>query len=318
MDEKNLVICDKELRYANGLGENVLTRGELALRVHTCSTLDSLKQLSEERELHILIIDEAFAYEERSEVGAEQTFVLTKDGCVDLGDEEQEVEKYQSADRILSVVFSAYYEKTSQSILKSVKKTKQSLLAVYSPIHRVGKTTFALALGRERAKKEKTLYLNLEEYPDVEGRFTRAEGSNLGDLLYYLRQEEGNVAMRLFSMIGKMGELDYVPPILTSRDLKEVSYEEWSTLLMRLLTGSAYETIILDLSESVQGLFSLLQLCDRIYMPILDDEISKKKLNQYEQNLHQLGLHGLEEATHRFVIPGDMEAYVKKLIQEEG
>ena len=42
MNEKNLVVCDKEFRYANGLGENISERSELALRVHTCTSLESL------------------------------------------------------------------------------------------------------------------------------------------------------------------------------------------------------------------------------------------------------------------------------------
>lgn len=318
MNEKNLVVCDKEVRYANGLGENILERRELALRVHTCTSLESLNRLRQERPLHILIIDEAFAYDERSKMEAEQTFVLTKDGCKDLGEEEREVYKYQSSDRILSIVFQSYYERTNQNILKHVKKEKQSIFAVYSPIHRIGKTTFAIALGRELAKKEKTLYLNLEEYADLDGRFMRAEGRNLGDLLYYMRQEAGNVALRLSTMVGKMGDLDYIPPILMSSDLKDVTYEDWKALLEAILSESVYENVVLDLSESVQGMLPILQLCDRIYMPVLDDGISRRKLNQYEQELCYMGLGELAGKTHRFVVPKDIEEYAKKLIQEEG
>lgn len=316
MNEKNLVVCDKEFRYANGLGENISERSELALRVHTCTSLESLQRFRQDRKVHILIIDEAFAYEERRKTEAEQTFVLTKDTCKDLGEEEKEVGKYQSADRILSVVFQAYYENTKQNILKTVKKSRQTMYAVYSPIHRIGRTAFAIALGKELAKKEKTLYLNLEEYADVDGRFMRAEGRNLGDLLYYMRQEENNMALRLSTVIGKIEDLDYVPPMLLSTDLKEVSYEEWASFLEAVLSESAYENVILDLSESVQGLFHILQLCHRIYMPVLEDAISKRKLNQYENGLRQMGMEALEEKTHRFAMPKDIESYAKKLIQE--
>lgn len=316
MNEKNLVVCDKEFRYANGLGENISERSELALRVHTCTSLESLQRFRQDRKVHILIIDEAFSYEERRKTEAEQTFVLTKDTCKDLGEEEKEVGKYQSADRILSVVFQAYYENTKQNILKTVKKSRQTMYAVYSPIHRIGRTAFAIALGKELAKKEKTLYLNLEEYADVDGRFMRAEGRNLGDLLYYMRQEENNMALRLSTVIGKIEDLDYVPPMLLSTDLKEVSYEEWASFLEAVLSESAYENVILDLSESVQGLFHILQLCHRIYMPVLEDAISKRKLNQYENGLRQMGMEALEEKTHRFAMPKDIESYAKKLIQE--
>ena len=42
-------------------------------------------------------------------------------------------------------------------------------IAVYSPVGRTGKTGFALALGKEIAKKRRTLYLNLEEYSGFAG-----------------------------------------------------------------------------------------------------------------------------------------------------
>lgn len=84
MSEKNLVVCDKELRYATGLGENISLRTEFAFRVHICTSVDSVKQFREKQKLHILIIDEGFAYVEREQMDAEQTFVLTKGRCQDL------------------------------------------------------------------------------------------------------------------------------------------------------------------------------------------------------------------------------------------
>ena len=38
------------------------------------------------------------------------------------------------------------------------------VIGVYSPIHRIGKTQYALQLAKEFAKKGNTLYLNLEAY----------------------------------------------------------------------------------------------------------------------------------------------------------
>ena len=51
-------------------------------------------------------------------------------------------------------------------------------------------------------------------------------------------------------------------------------------------------------------------------MPVLEDAISKRKLNQYENGLRQMGLEELEEKTYQFAVPKDLESYVKKLIQE--
>lgn len=317
MNEKNLVICDKESRYAEKLGENISARTELSLKIHTCTDLEHVMELLSDREIHILIIDEVFTQEKREKIQAEQVFVLTKEACKDLRSGEKEVYKFQSSDRILAEIFETYFETTNQNILKSVKKSTCKMIAVYSPIHRIGKTTFAVALGKELARKEKTLYLNLEEYAGVEGQFMKAEGRNLGDLLYYMRQENGNTALRLSTMLGKLEDLDYIPPILISTDLKEIKFEEWKQLLEAILENSVYENVVLDLGEGVQGLLQILQLCDRIYMPVLDDTVSKRKLNQFEEELRCLQMQDLMQKTHQFAAVKDMEAYARKITKEE-
>jgi hypothetical protein len=316
LNEKNLVVCDKEFRYADGLGENISVHGEFALRVFICTNMESVRKLKQKREIHIFIVDESFPHEERAEASAEETFVLTEDTCQDLGKDETEVYKFQSADRILAIVFETYCERGGGGILKTIKKQKQKLIGVYSPIHRVGKTSLALALGKELSKTEKTLYLNLEEYADVGARFVKAEGRTLGDLLYYIRQGKEHAALRVSTMLMQIGDLDYIPPFLFSADLKEVTLEEWKNLLQMILEKTAYETVVLDLGESVQGLLEILRFCDTVYMPVLEDAISKRKLNQYENGLRQMGMEALEEKTYRFAMPKDIESYVKKLIQE--
>ena len=52
-------------------------------------------------------------------------------------------------------------------------------------------------------------------------------------------------------------------------------------------------------------------------MPILEDEISKNKLKQYDENLKQLNLEKIERTTTRFVIPEPIEEYARARAKEE-
>ena len=317
MSEKNLVVCDRDKRYARGLGENICERRDLSLHVFVCSSVESALRFAESRTIDILLIDGEIPPDERCRLPAQQVFVLTGREEPALAEAETSVSKYQCVDAILGVVFQTYYEKTNHTILKQAKKPRQRILAVYSPIHRAGKTTFALALGRELAKRERVLYLNMECYPDIDSRFVRAEGKNLGDLLYYMRQEEPDMAMRIASMVFHREELEYVPPMLNMQDLQEVSFDEWSQLMQTILQKTGYETLILDLDDGIQGLFSILDACDEIYMPVLGDEISQKKLAQYESHIRQRHLAEVLQKTHCFVADEDMEACGAKWGKEE-
>lgn len=314
MNEKNLVICDREVRYANGLGENIAEREDLAVKVYVCSNFEHVLEFAKDKRIHIFIVDEQFAYAQRMQIGANQIFVLARGKVADLGEEEWAVGKYQCADEIIREVFEFYVDRTKENVMRMMNKDRAKLLTVYSPIHRVGKTSFAMALGKEYAKKKKTLYLNLEEYAGFE---ERQEELNLGDLLYYLKQGSGNLGIRLKSAIKTVDELDVVSPIPIVLDLKEVTWNEWQVLFEQILESSPYEIVILDVGESIQGLFSLLEMSDRVYMPVLDDDISVRKVQQYQKNIEQLKLEKLKRITYRFIMPENLEEFAKIRMKEE-
>jgi len=91
-------------------------------------------------------------------------------------------------------------------VAKTLRKTRGSLIGVYSPIHRIGKTKYALELGKELAEKGPVLYLNLEEYAGGEHYFSKEQEQNLGDLLYYSKQETGNLGLRISMMICRRSQ----------------------------------------------------------------------------------------------------------------
>lgn len=315
MSDKNVVICDREIRYANGLGENISEREDLAVKVYVCSSFEHVLELEQAKKIHIFIVDEEITYAQRTQIGANQVFVLARGKVADLGEEEWAIGKYQCADEIIRQVFEFYVDRTKENVMRCMNKERARLVAVYSPIHRVGKTTFALALGRECAKSKKVLYLNLEEYAGME--VSQDTNMNLGDLLYYLRQGNGNLGIRLQAAVKEDEGLDVVPPIPVVLDLKEVTWEEWEALITQLLENSLYEMVVLDVGESVQGLFPLLELCDRVYMPVLDDEISRRKVKQYQDNVEQLKLEKLKRITYQFVMPQNPEGFARILMKEE-
>ena len=315
MNERNLVICDKELDYAKGLGENVLHHKEYCVRVYVCSAMEHVLQLSKEKQIHLLVVDEKYAYEDRNRVGAKQVFVLSRGKVSDLGTEEHAVKKYQCADSIIHKIFEIYTESTREAIYQIAGNKETKIIAVYSPIHRVGKTTFALELGKEYAKRRKTIYINMEEYAGFEGADQKAR--NLGDLLYYMKQGSDNFPMRLEELVLRKELLDYLLPMQMSLDLKEIRDEEWLSLLKQICENSAYERIILDIGEGVQGLFPILQLCHRIYMPILNEDNALRKRKKYESNLERLNLQKLLDKTYQFVMPENIHEYARMRAKED-
>ena len=61
----------------------------------------------------------------------------------------------------------------------------------------------------------------------------------------------------------------------------------------------------------------MLDLCDRIYMPVLEDDVSQEKMRQYEENLQKLQLERLMEKTYMFIGLQDIENKMRQLVKEE-
>lgn len=172
-----------------------------------------------------------------------------------------------------------------------------NLIGVYSPIHRIGKTKFAMEMGKELAKKGPVLYLNMEEYAGGDYYFHDQTGQTLADLLYYARQEKDNFGLRISMMAGQDEELDYILPMPYVQDLQGVSVDEWMKLFDRILENCIYKVIILDLGDSISGLFQILEKCDTVYTPYIEDDAAHAKMNQYVENLRKTGKEKVLEKT---------------------
>ena len=317
MSEKNLVICDREIGYANALAENIMEREELHVKVYTFTSLERAFLFSQNKKIHIWLVDENLEGYEREVVDAEIQFVLIHGGHSELREKEHPIYKYQCASHIIQEVFETYAEITDETFLKEYSHNRTRIEAVYSPVRGIGKTRFAIGLGREIAKEEKVLYINMEEYPGFEVNGPNEEMMNLGDLLYFMKQNEGNLSIRLQSAVQKMGDLDYIPPIYLAIDLKEVTEDEWITFIKTIASFGFYNRIFVDLGECVQGLCRILKLCDCIYMPGKEDQISRQKVERFEKGMERLGLESVMRKIKQFALPENVEEFARTMLKEE-
>ena len=115
-------------------------------------------------------------------------------------------------------------------------------------------------------------------------------------------------------------------------ELKAVLEDQWIGLFHSLEEVTDYEYIILDLSESAEGLFRILRECDRIFTIVREDEWSGAKLAAYEQLLQMNGYEDIAARTRKCRFPifrelpaamenlthGEMADHVRRIMEEEG
>lgn len=317
MNSKNFVICDREFSYAQRLADCIAAKRELNVQVKVCTGKRQVQECQQEQKIDILLVGEEYLQEAGDETGSAgigHVFVLTSDPEKASG--KNYIYKYQSSDAIMEQMMQRCLDEGEEGLFCVRKNHAGKMVGVYSPVHRIGKTTFAVALGRELARTRSVLYLNMEEYAGELETATGKPAKALDEVLFYARQESGNLGARIASMAGRAEELEYISPMKVSEDLRAVTVNEWRDLFLQLLEKSVYEVLVIDFGESVQGLPELLQMCDVIFTLTHAETVSEAKLRQYENGLRLTGRDEILQKTVKILCEQDPDSMVRQAVRE--
>lgn len=293
-----MAICDEQAVYSELFVKQISRMQTKQLRICSFSTMEQLALFSLEREIQCLVISEGYEkqLQETQEIQALQYFCFTTEEMkarmkyVHIAGEKriQYIYRYQSVEDI--------YEKITENLWTSYEEDgfeeqgtfMSKLVGVYNPVHRNGQTTFAMALAEYYGTMDrKVLYLSLEEYAGITKREESSEG-DLGEVLYYLKKDIKSINYRFPAFVVKKGHYDMVPPILMSHELRSITGEEWLAFLSEIMDQRGYEVIVLDLDSCIQGLLEILELCELVYVPILEGNDGEEKRAQFQINLEKL------------------------------
>ena len=332
--EQVMVLCDTENEYAQLMTEFLKTHKDLPWELRTYTSVEHL--LKEEKEvIEMLVVAEAAFSQEMRMLCPHCLVVLSESGIMKWEDVLY-VDKYQEAEEVLKYLLGVYAESMDvrfpelPTIIKSDKRNKTVFIGNYSPVKRCMQTSFAITMSQILAQEHATLYLNFEHYAGISELLPDMQTLDMADLLYFLNAEKDKFWLRMQIIMKHIGRLDYIPPMKSGQNLLSITMDEWLGLLRKIEALGEYEYVILDLSESMQGLFDILRLCTRVYTLTREDRIAKSKLLQYEQILSlydyddvlkktkQLSLthiHKLPEELEQLT-KGDLAELVKKLLSD--
>jgi hypothetical protein len=298
-----IAIIDPDADYALKLAEYFNLKSGLNYSVSVFTDYDSLMNYLSETYVDILLISEEFSscMEQMKNTG--NIFILTEGNVDSVLSEYTSLYKYQPSDCILRDVMSccASYAASPQSMVSTASPA--NIIGIYSPVKRCGKTCFALAYGCITALSESCLYINLEEYS---GFTCFTEDSSLGDLsdlLYFYRQNPSNLDKKLMALSRSYHNLNYIPPMQFSYDIKNMESEDLSGFVEAIAKTEHYRTIILDISDSVKDVPSLLNICSKIFMPTTRDSISQHKITDFFQSISAICNSSIKEKTEILSLP---------------
>lgn len=308
-EDQLLVLCDGEEEYARLLTDFLQKQRELPWRIHTYTSVEELMRFEKEP-VGLLAVAESAYGEAVQELQPLQTVILNESGVI-RWEGIPCVNKYQAAEEVLKYLLQVYMEVADTRLPRLRRSCRTRLIGNYSPVHRSMQTSFALTMSQMLAREHATLYLNFEHCAGIGELLPDLQTLDLADLLYFLNAEQEKFRLRLQTMLRRIGNLDYIPPMKSGQNLLAVQAAEWLSLLQKIGELGEYEYVILDLSESMQGLFDILRQCRRIYTLTREDRLAKAKLLQYEQLLSLYEYGDVLEKTRRLSLP-----HIKRLPEE--
>ena len=317
MKRNIFAVCDLEVDYALNFMDYMNRKKNIPFEIQAFTSVENLIAYGKQTHIELLLISGRAMCREVRDLDIGKIIILSEGVHPPELDQYPSVYKYQSSSDVLREVMACYgaEKKTVADQIAVLKKTTE-IIGIFSPLGRCLKTSFALTLGQILAKERAVLYLNMEEYSGFEELMGKGFAHNLSDLLYYVRQDNQNLLYKMNSMIQTINNLDYVPPVQMPADIRTTAWQDWERLFQMLILDSSYEVIVLDIGCGIDENFQLLDMCKKIYMPVLC------KIAQFENLVRIWDYPQILEKTEKINPPFHMAtclspAYVEQLMWSE-
>lgn len=247
----------KLMEYFNG-------HEDIPLKASVFSTWESVCEYTRQNDLDLLVLDS----ESHKEKGAVPVLYMSEQKNA-----ENSIFKYQSAGQIAKHI-------TRFLGQKSITIKKNGIwLAVYSPVGRCGKTTLSKCLARYF---ENSLYVGLEDFPS--DSFDEAAQKSGEMFLYYFASMNEKILEQISHRCEGREVMEYDSLTATVSYLeRRLTGENFKWFKKLLCDKRHYSAVIFDMGMAALASLDTLQLFDRIIVPALQDEHSKKKLTYFSE-----------------------------------
>ena len=201
---------DYELDYATQLAVYLNVHRRFPYRVVVFSAMAELKAFLQHKEVEMLVTVPAYR-SESEKLWKEQKIQKLFFFIEKQNEEENEIYRFQSAEKIRRLLQKGELQEDD---IENVTK-----VGIFSSIGGVEKIKFSETLASAYAKLGKTLLLSFEPYGVCENE---AKGG-LSELIFYIKQRDEKVVMKLQEFVYETKEYAYVSGVRYSDDLFELN-----------------------------------------------------------------------------------------------
>lgn len=296
-----LAIFDSNTEYAMHLMDYINRKKDFLLEACVFTNGESLAEYTKASTVDILLIGEDCNLVGMCKEHIRHTLVLSEGKYVREDMAMPVVYKFQSTEQLLKEILTVLLDAETQEGGYVRIGKKASCIGFFSASGGSHKTSIALAVGQVLAKKAETLYLNFELLPSIEPPGVRQENiriqesQGMSELLYYVRQGNGNISLKIKTITEDVGGLACICPVSHYRDLYDMEPEDVNRMFEDLKRSNLYEKILVDVGFLGDAAWTLLEHCEKIIVPQGFGSIGNTKMKGLLAMLKAEGREGLCE-----------------------
>lgn len=329
MLKKVLAICDSELSYTHAFVDYMRIQKSIVFNYVGFSNIEELVLFAKNNKPEIIIVSKSLITDEIKQL--EGKILALVDSVDEVKDDS--IYKYQKIADIISEISIKCKENVIKINGKNLLSGYSEVLGIYSPVKRTGKSIFGITLAAVLSGNHKVLYLNLETSCGFEWAFYEEDVEDLSDVIYAIRQEKEDKFEVLSKAIKNNGYFDFIIPVSAPEDIRTIEYEDLIQLFYFITSMNKYSVIIVDFDELLDEYLAFISDCNRVYMPLIDDDISIIKLRRFFKLLNSRCMEFDKEKLVPLVLPkcdedivtsdgmerllwSNFGTYVKEVLQE--
>ena len=302
-----IAIVDNDYRYAKNLADYINQGSKLPFKAMAYNSYGSYQGARKLYNTEILLISQEEYQKQKIDPDIKNLIILSSQGYIRYANvKEREgkffaVLKYISADDIVREILNIYKPEKDERWLKIAGK-QSKIIGIYSPIHRCGKTSAAVALSVIGNEYNKTLLISFEEYKGILYEDLKYSDHDMSDVLYAYKQ--GNFSWdKLSKIVYTVGNLNLIVPARYPEDISELSPKELYELVQSIASESEYDFLVIDFGVLGKRGIDILEMCSSIYMPILQDAASEKRIEEFYDYLIMIDREHIKDKIFSCILP---------------
>ncbi len=307
MDTFKVGIYNKDPDYSRSLMDYINSGTDREFRMVAFSEVGSINRYLESGRLDLILTDD-------ESLGKTEEGSLYYEGIrMIILSEYPEYEGY--GDNALNTIYIYKYQPVSV-ICKEIRRNLATVcesgrrisevIGVYSPVSRCGKTRFSKTLaGYDEVRGG--LYVGMEDFSDDMESLT-------ANILYPLKMKGSDLENEIKRLIRKDQGICKVYVSGTYMDTHDVTCSDIELLKEIFLKTGSFTTICFDIGSAALGDYSILRCFSHIYMPVLRDEISMRKIEVFMKLLADLNFQDVIRKFEPVDIP-NAEAFSEEMIK---